>query len=310
MKSFRLSALLLAVLSIPAASWAGCKLGECLLGVTGDSILGVMSMHDMVGDRWVVQVSPGYVTGKVGTAIHPNDTFDLKGYSSAFAVKREFTPHWGAGLIGGFTMQAGKSTLSGPSGLAPTTAFPELPPGVGGNGSDGHSGGEISQVYGNAVAALVTFDPFSNPDGFRLPISVGPMVLWEGFEFRHAFTNTDVAGNPAQVDTTKGSRSDLGFLANASFDMRFFKDFRFMPGLSVGFAPGKSNYAKYDYVVTRNGVPFGTFAHETAMQPMLTTIYASFLYRPWDVGFNYIIQSYASKLKTYSFTLSKKWGKA
>ena len=94
-----------------------------------------------------------------------------------------------------------------------------------------------------------------------------------------------------------------------SFDFLLFKNFRLMPGFSVGVAPG-SNYAKYDYVVTRNGAAVGSFAYETAMQPMFATVYASVEYRPWDVSFNYIIISHADKLKDYSLTFSKKWGKS
>lgn len=292
-------------LLLPVTAKAGCKLGECLLGVTGDSIMGVMGMHDMKGGRWVVQASPGYITGKVGSAINPTDTFDLKGYSGAFAVKREFTAHWGFGLVGGFAMQSGKSTLTGPSGLAPAAAFAEMPVG-GTNGSDGYSGGEISNMYGNSVAALLTWDPFSDPDGFRMPISVGPAMIWEGFEFRHAFTNPN-AGNAAQVDTAKVHRSDLGALANVSFDLPPLKDFRLMPGFTVGVAPG-TNYAQYDYTVQRNGATFGTFRHETAMQPMFVSIYTALAYRPWDIGLNYIISSTANKVKNYSLTLTKKWG--
>ena len=302
MKNHRLSALF-GLLLLPGAASAGTKLGETLLGVTGDGIMGVESMHDMRGGRWVVMVAPGYVTGKVGTAISESDTFSMKGYSAAFAVKREFTPNWGAGLVGGFTMQSGKASLSGPSGLAPRGAFPELAA-----GSNGHPGGEITNMYGNAVAALVTFDPFSNSGGFRLPISAGPLMMWEGFEYRHEFVNAS-AGNAAQVDTAKVSRSDFGGLLNVSFDFLLFKDWRLMPGISVGAATG-SNYATFDYVVTRNGALFGRFPQETAMQPMFTTVYATVQYRPWDVSFNYIILSHANKLKNYSFTLAKKWGGA
>ena len=36
-------------------------MGETLLGVTGDSIMGVMSMHDMQDGRWVVVTSKGLI---------------------------------------------------------------------------------------------------------------------------------------------------------------------------------------------------------------------------------------------------------
>jgi len=304
--SARPFALLLAtMLTLSVSARAGTKLGETLLGVTGDSVMGVMGMHDMKGGRWVVQVSPGYITGKVNTAFGTGENFSMKGYSMAFAIKREFTANWGAGLIGGFTKQSGNSTLSTPSGLAPDTAFPEVPtvPGV---RRSGYSGGTISGMYGNALGVMLTLDPFSNPDGFRMPISVGPMMLWEGIKFRHEFNNPNL-GNAAQVDTAEVKRSDLGFFSNISFDFIFFKDFRVMPGIALGFAPGKSNYAKYDYNVTRGGVTTA-FAHETAMQPMWTSVYASFLYRPWDVNVNYIVMSGADQLKNYSITVGKKFG--
>ena len=35
---------------------------------------------------------------------------------------------------------------------------------------------------------------------------------------------------------------------------------------------------------------------------------SSDLYRPWDVGFNYVILSMADKIQTFSITVTKKFG--
>lgn len=292
--------LLVAALALlPLSARANCKIGDCVSGVAGDSLFSVMSMHDMEGGRWIFEASPGYVTGKIKGSDIPRESLTVKGVTGAFAVKRELSPNWGVGMLGSFVKQSNENTLTTQSGLAPGNVATSIP-------GSARAGGTIKDMSSRIIALMLTYDPFSNPDGFRLPLSVGPLYMDQGVEFTHSFSNSGVA----QTEKASISRRDLGLFGNASFDFLVAKDFRIMPGVSVGGAPsflGASNYAKYDYVVERNGTRT-LFPYETSFQSFFATIYVQLLYRPWGLGANAIVMSNSDDIKIYSLKLTKKFG--
>jgi hypothetical protein len=292
---------LIAVLMVSAApGWCGCKLVECVTSFSGDSLIPVVSMHEMRGDRWIVQASPGYwETSLPEIEVLPTNV-PMTGLVGSFAVKHEFTQHWGLGVGGSFTQQTSGGDLGTTvSGLEPLTGSNAIP-------GSGAAGGKLSGIYGNSIFAMVTWDPFSGPDGFRMPLSLGPLYMWQGFQFSNTFVNA--ASGKTETDTVNASRRFVGFFANASFDVPLGKKVYVSPGVLFGGYPGTPLF-NYDYVIAQNGGSGGSYSQGDYLGEFFASIYVSALYRPWDLGFNYVITDQtASGSRSFSITLTKKWG--
>jgi len=290
---------------------AGQAMGEFTVAevpnfVTANSAVSVMSMHDMEGDRWVFEVSPGYWRGLaklenvVGIGDSSNEeNVEPKGFVIAAAIKREFSPHWGMGFMAGGGRQKGGAEIVGFASLMPTSALASFtfPTSV------GAVGGEIKGMFSQFTALIFTFDPFSDPDGFRLPITVGPIWVNQGFDFQNEYT---ISGQ-TQTESLSQRRSWLGGYVNASFDFLLFNNLRVMPGILYGRSFGGETSADYDYIVT-NGGTTRTFAGEITSSAIFPTVYLSLMYRPWNLSLNYTLPVADSKdVKVSSLRWSKKW---
>lgn len=293
-KRAQIAAALTAVLMIAASpkARAGCKLIECTQAYSGDSVMSVSGMHFMEGDKWVVQAAPGYFSSNVHELVSTGVDVPVSGFDGALAVKREFSPHWGAGVGGSFSLQTGGGGLgTQTSGFAPPAAA---------TAGDALAGGQIKNMYGNAIFAAVTYDPFSSPDGFRLPLSIGPLYMWQGFQF------SNTVGN--QTETVNASRSFVGVYANASVDVPLGKGFYVMPGIQFGGSPRSNPLFNYTYTVTKAGTTTNFTGLGDYMSEFFTTIFASVAYRPWDVSINYVfIDGSSGSGRNFSLTLTKKW---
>jgi len=293
----------LAGIGFPSTVWANCKLGDCVSGTAGTAMFSVMSMHDMVGKRWVIEVAPGYFSGQFGVD-QPGHNMDVKGWASAFAIKREFTAHWGAGIIGGLASQSGESTITRASGQLAPDLPASMGPGL--SGGNSHPGGTFKNIKATLFGLMLTFDPFANPDGFRMPISAGPIWFTQGVDFENIFTNPD--NGKAQKDSFTLERKTQGLFANVSFDFLFWDKVRLMPGFTVGGSLSASNFLDFEYVVVQDDVEVGRFAHNTSFQPFFAVIYVSVLYRPLGLSFNYKFISNDQSNKIYALKWTKKFG--
>ena len=307
-------------------SWA-CRLSECTSQIGFTSLVSVLGMHDMEEGRWVIQAAPGLwnVTGGfqasaggnnvgVPTRALPPDPYlygaeyiKPHGYDGSLAIKREFSPNWGLGLMGSFASENGNSSITQGSGLAPDAAYNGTP------GGAGFMGGTYSNIFANEVALMATWDPFANPNGFRMPISFGPYVEWSGENFSHSFVNPN--NGQAQAESAAVRQTEVGALANISFDFLLFKNLRVMPALLIGYVPQKND--NYNYVVSQAGAvtsyPWNTVGGGHVSMP-----YVTMTYRPWDLSVNYVFLGDLSflagntdpqmKFSNYSITMTKKFG--
>ncbi len=97
--------------------------------------------------------------------------------------------------------------------------------------------------------------------------------------------------------------------------------FQVAPGLLLAepdiTKTGQGSTTKYNYIVNQAGVR-RSFPHDTDFGGLSDAIYVGLLYRPWGLGFNYIIPLTLDaplgntdkplKFSNYSITLTRKWG--
>ena len=280
-------ALAAALLAGPAS--AGCRLLSCGFVVAGNSALPVIGMHDMTGHRLTVEVAPAYWTLRSDTGGQKAD-LHAHGYSGAFAVKYEITPAWGVGLVGSFADQSGSSVINAKTSdllVSADTANRSLAP-----GGAGFGGGTVTNVGGSFIALMGTYDFFHDPDGFRLPLSIGLARVNSRMDFNHDY----FVGATHQVESFHLDDSGMGFVVNISADfLAWDKKLRIMPGFYE--AHGLSYFDGFHYDVQRNGGQVqqfsgggsstggggGSSGGESATNDS-PALYITVNYRPWDLG--------------------------
>lgn len=158
--------------------------------------------------------------------------------------------------------------------MAPTAAN------TGTAGGAGFAGGDISNVSGVTTGILVTYDPFENSEGFRLPMSIGPFWASQGFDFNNRFTNPN--NGRSQEESVAFRRTFFGLVMNVSADFVVAKDFRLMPGMLYGMGFADTD-PTIDYVVTQNGA-VTTYQNKLFdVRPKFGTPYFQVEYRPWNL---------------------------
>lgn len=308
MKIPRHTLLALALASLlPLSARAGCRLTDCGFIVAANSALPVIGMHDMVGGRWVLEVAPAFWTMKTGTGgqavdVHP------KGFAGSLALQREFSPRWGLGIVAATSRQSGEVT-TGQSLVNAIQAASDANAGtVGGAGS---AGGTIKNMGGSYVALLATHDFFSDPEGFRLPVSFGVAMVQNRLDYSHEFTNP--ADGSLQRETMKIDHSGLGAVVNVSADFLVKEKLRVMPGFYL--AHGLAYLPAVEYKVQKNNGAVQTFSRDQTSTQAAPSLYLSFLWRPWNLGFtwNYTEVALGGNVTSnsiYSLHWAKRWGGA
>lgn len=281
---------------------------ECVSEISANSIVTVMGMHEMEGRRWVVEVAPGLWTHGIPSNVvnTTQETLSMKGFTAGLALKREFSPHWGVGFLGAVARQSGASTFKGQSGLAPPEASPGVP------GGAGFAGGQDKDAYADVAALMFTYDPFTDNEGFRMPISFGPMYVSQGLTFEHRFTNPN--NGRAQTEKMLVKDSFWGPVGDVSLDFLLFKKLRVMPGLFFGGRVPKKGIDTedwttkdpnpiYDYTVDQNGTRY-RFPRKVPGSNSVGSMHLGVLYRPWNLTF----LMYFESGKTYALKWTRKFG--
>ena len=170
-----------------------------------------------------LRVTPAYVsysldhrTGGVGTSL---GTADDAGGGVAASWTRAWSPHWGFSLFGSYAHLTGHQSVLEYDGCAA--------------GSGCAVGSIPVKTNGAQAAATIIFDPFSKPDGFRLPIVLGLGAFY--IQFRGSGANpagqtsgpTDLGGPNTPRTTVTGSDS-----ISVTVDQN-----KVFPGLFAGAAP-------------------------------------------------------------------------
>lgn len=242
------------------------------------TLLSVASMHDMEGGRWILVAAPGFWLGDLdglqcGTntaQVACRGTGTLHGWTFGTALKRELSRHWGIGVLAGASRQFGSVDLTNQNRFGSEIS------------DAGFAGGIFKNMESTFVGVQVTFDPFSGPDGIRLPISFGPMLLDAGADFSHSFTNPNTS--LPQTESFHTAQSGLGVFANVSLDIPLGKRLRAMPAILLGSIVGDEQ--KIDYIVDRNG----TITHSTVdafNDNILGSLNVALQYRPWSLTLNF-----------------------
>lgn len=250
----------------------------------------------MRAGRWVVEASPGFWTLRSGEKTgggNPNVDISAQGYTGAFSVKREWTDRWGLGLFGSFASQTGEEAIPSNTSLATIVQLKNLPAGAGG------AGGTIRGMNGSVIGLMVTYDFFPNPEGFRMPFSIGPLLVRQGMEFENT------APNPRE--SLKIDQSDIGAFWNLSGSFLVMKGkLRITQG--VFGAVGGSFIRAVEY---KTGA--ATTVQDVGSTNAAPVLYTAFLYRPWGLSFNWnmtelLLGSRVASNSIYSLKWTKKWG--
>lgn len=269
--------------------------------VLAKSLISVASMHDMRGGRTFIEIAPGYWTGNLGgiqcgantARTSCVGTGSFHGWALSGALKHEFSPHWGVGLLAGLSRGSGSITIANQNEFA-AGQIPDA----------GYAGGTFKDVRSQFVGLQVTFDPFTRPGGFRLPLSFGPMLKSAGAKFDHVFTNPNTGKPQEESFDVWPQHPDVGFYVNASMEVPIGSKFRVMPGILVGEG-GSQTHPDMTYNVNRNGV-LSSYTVSQNNDNMIGDANVGFEWVPWNLTFN--VDLPIGDLKTWTL-YSLRWAR-
>lgn len=229
----------------------------------------VMIMYNMFGERFIIEVMPAYWT----VSFEGGDA--ASGYGGALALKYEFTPHLGAALLASYGSSNEFSTTKS-FFLSDQTQFVS---------------GKYKLDYSEAVGLALTYDPFSEPGGFRLPIVVGAVS-------RKAKMSGSEKWTTGTITVVNEVRGGLNLMTGISLEFNIWK-LRFEPAVVV--------------IVPKNSTVTAKRANGTDLESTYYTSYGrgsvDFLlginYVPWGLRYNF--QYTVDNLTIHSLTFSKNW---
>lgn len=250
----------------------------------------------LVAGQWQFSVAPGLFkyrfaedrggTGGGGGSSSKNRNISMDGYGVAVSVVYPFTEHLGLGFIGTHATGDGESLMA--EQLDASGAV------IGDLGSTGDS---LSATVG---AAFAVFDPFGDPDGFRLPLLAG--LSYQNISLDKKLETT-ISSQLLRVET-KTEFSTVGYLAGIAPSFKAFRKFRVTP-FFMYLTPGKDA----ERVTTDTNVTTGASRVTTEKTNVGVEAFGMALtYEPWNLTWLWNISAATDDTKTYSLKWSKKWG--
>lgn len=210
---------------------------------------------------------------------------DMSGGGGALNMVYGFSPHWGIAVLGSYFSGDGQRGFN----RNPSTPTP------------------IRQIVGSlktsgvAASAGVIYDPFSDPEGFRLPIYLG-------FTYFNAkeISNGVLAGAGQLEHVQKFNTVGVQFSIAPQFDTDVFglfdtKIFRVIPFVGV---VALSNGGSDTCTAQGSGASCGTLAKPSNSPHPVGGLEVA--YKPWDLSFTYIPSplTTGASLYTLSYTRS------
>lgn len=227
-------------------------------------------MHDMLGERLIVEVMPAYWTASF-------DGGDTAGYGGALALKYELTPNWGVALLGSYGSSNEFSTTQSFL-LSDQTQFVS---------------GKYKLDYSEALALALTYDPFSEPGGFRLPIYAGAVSRKAKMSGSEKWT-TDT------ITVVNEVTDDLNWMAGISPEFNIWK-FRLQPGVTLIWYKNTTLTAKRANGTDLNG------SYHTSYGRGSGDLLLGIKYVPWGLTYNFQYTVNLENLTIHSLTFSKSW---
>lgn len=220
---------------------------------------------------------------------------DARGFGTAVTWLHGLSDHWGYSVSATVLRMTGK-----------TFAFAEY--NAGNSLVKRHDASE-SGIALQSTAMLI-YDPFTSPDGFRLPLFAGFGVLYQNQTAEYRAPSSVLAGNPTIKFKSGYSVVLPGVVLGASAHVHT-GPLRWTPFLAVQF---KSNSTSSESVVTNETT--GAVLSRQRMKDGSSTLPAlglGIIYKPWELGFTWTHNVAGTSILNHSiYTLSKtfKWGEA
>ena len=220
------------------------------------------------------------------------------GYGIALSLVHAFTPNIGIGISGAYVKSDGSIGATGFStiGLTDSRKY----------------SGPVKET-GSLAAAVVILDPFSDPDGFRMPFTLGLSyqnisVDWDvPFIFTDRSLSTTTQVGDSGRDTGNFRLSSPGWYAGFSLQFNTWL-FRWSP-----FAVSSDAFTRPEHTWTVKNLTTGTSVerHQTSSQTGSSSFGMPVTFRPLGLTFSYIYNwvddPNRPKLNTYILSWSKKW---
>lgn len=219
--------------------------------------------------------------------------YDVSGYGIGVSFMHAFSDHWGYSVIGAYEKTSG-------------TVNPLLI-------EDGARGidADVEQFSFLVMAGLI-YDPFSDPEGFRMPIFFG-LSLYDAKDERR-FDGT-VGGDSvtAEMDTSRTAVS-FSFGLAPQFNVKSFRlSFLAAYMASVGepeFTASFTNLTTGESGGGGSNSGSGDFNDGEENTNDIVALGLQIQYRPWNLGFLYV-PSFFIERGSYNFvtlTWKKSWG--
>jgi len=215
----------------------------------------------------IFTLAPSYFSVKVLSNAGQREErgHDISGFGLSASYLHGFSNHLGVTFLAGYEQGSGKGPV----------LFEE-------DGSNNFLQTYEGDIKQNAFLASVNliYDPFSEPEGFRLPLFIG-IIHHTGTSTRHfdAIAN----GNSILIDVeNKRTSTSLALGFSPQFNVN---DFRFIFYGLVTKVPGNTVKSRLENRTTSN-VDSSEFEEPDGDQ-LVGTLGIEFLYRPWDLGLSY-----------------------
>lgn len=235
--------------------------------------------------------------GRCGNYNTCNETIQSEdGQGVSLSLVHAYNQHFGIGVIGGYVKNDGTIGAQSHSRIAYTD-------------SRKYSGSIEGQ--GEVAAVSIIFDPFSDPDGFRLSFMIGLSYqnISEEWDVPFAFTastGSTLTGHRGQ-DKGEYSMSSFGYLAGISIQFNT-GPFRWSP---FGFVSDSFSNGKFSWTVKNLNTGNSITVNEEEGADNPVGIGRPITYIPLGLSFTYILDigghTEGGSINTYILSWSKKW---
>ncbi len=201
---------------------------------------------------------------------------DVSGANAAFSLTYAFTPHWGISAIGGYTDGSGDTKKK-------NTFYTD----------NAYSGNR--QDSGGLVALNLVFDPFTEPEGFRLPLIAGIGFSSVSGDYKIPFTyeKNCTAGDCSSPANRIGHQGQEKWTYDSSGLNAFF-------AAAPQFNTGPVRWSPFVFDAEALYTPDLTYTEQDlttgeSVESKVKTDEAGFfgvglgvMFRPWNLSFTYV----------------------
>lgn len=229
---------------------------------------------------WELSVTPTYFSfdPKAESSNDADINGSVAGFGGAVALSYYFSPQLGISFLGGSVSGDGEGIVRANSG------------------STGQAMG-IHEYSGYLVGAYLVLDPYSDPEGFRLPFFIGA-------GFAHYFEKIAFKASP-DVDRREIDRDKVVVGAGIAPQFKLFKNFRISPFVLIN-KPLDSLFTEKRVDMVNAGEFGGRDPSENPHAPYNNSFGINFTFLPWNLSSQLSMGTVAG-ISIYTLSWAKRW---